>query len=53
MLEQNPGIVPPSLDLAAALTPLSPLLERLQRLTARVDARRRTVGDVMDVALAA
>lgn len=59
MLEQNPGIVPPSLDLAAARADLEahdrlrPLLERLQRLTAKVDARRRTAGDVMDVALAA
>ena len=57
VLEQNPGIVPPSLDLDAARADLEahdrlrPLLERLQRLTARVDARRRTVGDVMDVAL--
>ncbi|WP_297876222.1 hypothetical protein [Silanimonas sp.] len=57
VLEQNPGIVPPSLELDAARADLEahdrlrPLLERLQRLTARVDARRRTVGDVMDVAL--
>jgi hypothetical protein len=38
VLEQNPGIVPPSLDLDAAradleATTLRPLLERLQRLT--------------------
>ena len=59
MLEQIPGIVPPSLDLAAARADLEahdrlrPLLERLQRLTARVDARRGIGGDVMDVARAA
>ena len=58
VLEQNPGIVPPSLDLAAARADLEahdrlrPLLERLQRLTARVDAGRGIRGDVMDAAAA-
>ena len=58
VLEQNPGIVPPSLDLAAARADLEahdrlrPLLERLQRLTARVDDTVAALGsDVMDVAL--
>ena len=59
VLEQNPGIVPPSLDLDAARADLvahdrlRPLLERLQRLTARVDDTVAALGsDVMDVALA-
>lgn len=58
VLEQNPGIVPPSLDLDAARADLEahdrlrPLLERLQRLTARVDDTVAALGsDVMDVAL--
>ena len=43
VLEQNPKIVPPSMDVAAARADLAahdklqPLLERLQRLTSRVD----------------
>ena len=58
VLEQNPKIVPPSLDLAAAkadlaaLDRLQPLLERLTRLTSRVDDTVAALGsDVMDVAL--
>lgn len=47
VLEQNPKIVPPSLDLAAAqadlaaLDRLQPLLERLQRLTSRMGRHHR------------
>lgn len=58
VLEQNPKIVPPSLDVAAAkadlaaLDRLRPLLERLTRLTSRVDDTVAALGsDVMDVAL--
>nr|WP_255783743.1 hypothetical protein [Lysobacter chinensis] len=58
VLEQNPTIVPPSLDLAAAqadllaFDQLKPLLERLQRLVSRVDDTVAALGsDVMDVAL--
>lgn len=58
VLQQNPGIVPPSLNLAeaqadlAALDKLTPVLERLQKLTARVDDTVAALGsDVMDVAL--
>lgn len=58
VLEQNPKIVPPSLDLAAAqadlaaLDRLQPLLERLQRLTSRMDDTIAALGsDVMDTAL--
>ena len=58
VLEQNPGIVPPSLDLAGARVDLDahdrlrPVLERLQRLTTRVDDTVAALGsDVMDVAL--
>lgn len=58
VLEQNPGIVPPSLNLAeartdlAALDKLTPVLERLQKLTAQLDDTVAALGsDVMDVAL--
>jgi hypothetical protein len=58
VLEQNPGIVPPSLDLAgaradlAALDKLTPMLERVQKLVARLDDTVAALGsDVMDVAL--
>lgn len=58
VLAQNPGIVPPSLNLAdaqadlAALDKLTPVLERLQKLAARVDDTVAALGsDVMDVAL--
>lgn len=58
VLSQNPGIVPPSLNLAdaqadlAALDKLTPVLERLQKLAARVDDTVAALGsDVMDVAL--
>ena len=59
-LEQNPQIVPPSLDLSAATADLAaydqlrPLLERLQRLTTRLDDTVTALGsDTMDVALRA
>ena len=58
VLEQNPQIVPPSLDLPAATADLAaydrlrPLLERLQRLTTRLDDTVTALGsDTMDVAL--
>lgn len=58
VLAQNPGIVPPSLNLGeaqadlAALDRLTPVLERLQKLTARVEDTVAALGsDVMDVAL--
>ena len=58
VLAQNPGIVPPSLNLTdaqadlAALDKLTPVLERLQKLAARVDDTVAALGsDVMDVAL--
>jgi hypothetical protein len=58
VLEQNPGIVPPSLDLVAAradlaaLDRLTPVLERVQKLTTRLDDTVAALGsDVMDVAL--
>lgn len=58
VLEQNPGIVPPSLNLTeartdlTALDKLTPVLERLRTLTARVDDTVTALGsDVMDVAL--
>ncbi|MFD0738509.1 hypothetical protein ACFQZQ_04310 [Lysobacter koreensis] len=58
VLEQNPGIVPPSLNVAearldlAAFDKLTPVLERLQSLTTRVDDTLAALGsDVMDVAL--
>ena len=58
VLEQNPGIVPPSLDLAGARADLDafdklrPLLERVKKLSARLDDTVAALGsDVMDVAL--
>lgn len=58
VLEQNPKIVPPSLDVAgaqadlAAYDQLQPLLERVQRLVSRLDDTVAVLGsDVMDVAL--
>lgn len=58
VLAQNPGIVPPSLDLAGAqadlatLDRLRPVLEAVQRLHARVEDTIAALGhDVMDVAL--
>lgn len=58
VLEQNPQIVPPSLNVRGARADLAaydrlvPLLERLQRLTARMDDTVAALGsDVMDVAL--
>ena len=58
VLEQNPGIVPPSLNVAearvdlATFDKLTPVLERLQSLTTRVDDTLAALGsDVMDVAL--
>jgi len=58
VLEQNPKIVPPSLDLAAAqgdlaaFERLQPLLERVQRLAAQLDDTVAALGsDVMDTAL--
>lgn len=58
VLDQNPQIVPPSLNVAeahadlAAYDKLTPVFERLQRLTARVDDTLAALGsDVMDVAL--
>lgn len=58
VLEQNPGIVPPSLDLAGAradldaLDKLTPVLERMQKLVARLDDTVAALGsDVMDLAL--
>lgn len=58
VLEQNPKIVPPSMDLAtaqadlAAYDRLRPLLERLQRLASRLDDTVTALGsDTMDFAL--
>ena len=58
VLEQNPQIVPPSLDLAEAqadlqaLDRLRPVLERLQRLHAQVDDTANALGsDAMATAL--
>ncbi|WP_374318347.1 hypothetical protein [Pseudoxanthomonas kaohsiungensis] len=58
VLEQNPQVVPPSLDLAGAradllaLDQLGPLLDRLQRLAERGRDTEMALGsDVMDVAL--
>lgn len=58
VLAQNPGIVPPSLNLAeaqadlAVLDRLTPVLELLQKLAARVEDTVAALGsDVMDVAL--
>jgi hypothetical protein len=58
VLEQNPKIVPGTLDLAgaqadlAAYDQLQPLLERMQRLMARLDDTVAALGsDLMDVAL--
>ena len=58
VLSQNPGIVPPSLNLAdaqadlAALDKLTLVLERLQKLAARVDDTVNALGsDVMATAL--
>lgn len=58
VLEQNPQVVPPSLDLAgaqadlAALDQLGPLLDRLQRLAERGSDTEMALGaDVMDAAL--
>lgn len=58
VLEQNPKIVPASLDLAGAQADLEaydqlqPLLERMQRLVSRLDDTVMALGsDVMDVAL--
>ena len=58
VLEQNPKIVPPSMDVAAAQADLAaydrlrPLLERLQRLTSRLDDTVTALGsDTMDFAL--
>lgn len=58
VLEQNPKIVPPSLDLPAAQADLGaydrlrPVLERVQRLARQLDDTVALLGsDVMDVAL--
>ena len=58
VLEDNPRIVPPSLDVAGAradlvaLDRLRPLLERMQRLTTLLDDTTTALGsDVMDFAL--
>ena len=58
VLEQNPQIVPPGMDLAgaqadlSALDQLAPLLDRLQRLAERGRDTEMALGaDVMDVAL--
>jgi hypothetical protein len=58
VLEQNPGIVPPSLNLREAqadlanLDKLTPVLERVQKLATRLDDTVAALGsDVMDVAL--
>lgn len=58
VLEQNPKIVPPGMDLAgaqadlAAYDRLRPLLERLQRLASRLDDTVTALGsDTMDFAL--
>ena len=58
VLEQNPQVVPPGLDLAEAqadllaLDQLAPLLDRLQRLAERGRDTEMALGaDVMDVAL--
>jgi hypothetical protein len=58
VLEQNPKIVPPSFDLAAAkgdlaaFERLQPLLERVERLQRRLDDTVGALGsDVMDAAL--
>ena len=58
VLKDNPKIVPPSLNVPGASVDLDahdklkPLLERLQRLTSRVDDTVAALGsDVMDAAL--
>ncbi|TWI01670.1 hypothetical protein IP90_02229 [Luteimonas cucumeris] len=58
VLEQNPQIVPPSLDLAGAgvdlqaFDRLQPVQERMQRLLTRLEDTTAALGsDVMDVAL--
>ena len=58
VLEQNPKIVPPSMDLAAAKADLAaydrlqPLLERLQRLVSRLNDTVTALGsDTMDFCL--
>lgn len=58
VLEQNPKIVPPSFDLAAAQADLAayerllPLLERVERLRRQLDDTVALLGsDVMDAAL--
>ena len=58
VLEQNPQVVPPGLDLAEAqadllaLDQLAPLLDRLQRLAERGRDTEMALGaDIMDVAL--
>lgn len=58
VLEQNPQIVPPGMDLAgaqadlSALDQLAPLLDRLQRLAERGRDTEMALGaDVMDAAL--
>lgn len=58
VLDENPKIVPPSLDVAAAKADLEahdrlqPVLVRLQRLVSRVDDTVAALGsDTMDVAL--
>jgi hypothetical protein len=58
VLEQNPKIVPPSMDLVAAKADLAaydrlqPILERLQRLVSRLDDTVTALGsDTMDFCL--
>ena len=58
VLEQNPQIVPPSFDLAAAQADLAaferlqPLMERVSRLSRRLEDSVAALGsDVMDAAL--
>ena len=58
VLEQNPQIVPPGMDLAgaqadlSALDQLAPLLDRLQRLAERGRDTEMALGaDIMDAAL--
>ncbi|MET4729597.1 hypothetical protein ABIE09_003411 [Lysobacter enzymogenes] len=60
VLEQNPQVVPPSVDLAGALLDLrtldrlSPLLDRLQRLAERGDDTELALGaDIMAFSLEA